>query len=149
MLTNKKNIDSLEAKNINNSNDSNGKEDNFVTELVETEAAIAQTSYNCGSKDCLETSFKKCTPAIGIDEILKPYNQKTQYEIIGMGSKGCKVKTTFEITFFEDWQGKSITCELDNSLPIAEASMFIYQPNGSEDLNCEGELLPELKKYGY
>ncbi len=125
------------------------KDSEFITELIETEATIAQKSYNCGLKGCFETSFRNCTPTIGIDEILKPYSQKTQYEIIGMGQNGCKVKTTFEISFFPDWEGKSITCELDNSLSITEAAGLIYQPNGSDNLNCQGELLPELKKYGY
>lgn len=130
--------------------DASQKQDlEFITELIETEATIAQKSYNCGSKGCFETSFKNCTPTIGIDEILKPYSQKTQYEIVGMGQNGCKVKTTFEISFFPDWEGKSITCELDNSLSITEAAGLIYQPNGSDNLNCQGELLAELKKYGY
>ena len=66
-----------------------------------------------------------------------------------MGDIGCKVKTTFEVSFFPDWEGKSITCELDNSKSMTEAVGLIYQPNGSENLNCQGELLPELKKYGY
>lgn len=127
----------------------NTENSEFITELIESEATIAQKSYNCGSKGCFEMAFKNCTSAIGIDEILKPYSQKTQYEIINMGETGCKVKTTFEVSFFPDWEGKSITCELDNKLSITEAAGLIYQPNGSETLNCQGELLPELKKYGY
>jgi hypothetical protein len=75
----------------------------FITELIESQATTAQKSYNCGSKGCFETAFKNCTSAIGIDEVLKPYSQKTQYEIIEMGETGCKVKTTFEISFFQDW----------------------------------------------
>ena len=129
--------------------DSQNQDSEFITELIESDATIAQKSYNCGSKGCFETSFKDCTSTIGIDEILEPYSQKTQYEIIGKGEKGCKVKTTFEVSFFKDWEGKSITCELDNSLSITEAAGLIYQPNGSSNLNCQGELLPELKKYGY
>lgn len=90
--------------------DSQNQDSEFITELIESDATIAQKSYNCGSKGCFETAFSNCTSAIGIDEILEPYSQKTQYEIVGMGQKGCKVKTTFEVSFFKDWEGKSITC---------------------------------------
>ena len=132
-----------------NADSTQNQNSEFITELIESQATTAQKSYNCGSKGCFETAFSNCNSAIGIDEILEPYSQKTQYKIIGIGNMGCKVKTTFEVSFFPDWEGKSITCELDNSLSITEAAGLIYQPNGSENLNCQGELLPELKKYGY
>ena len=92
------------------------------------------TVTSCQDKDCFESKFRKCELATVQVEVegLSGQDVTYKYEIVGLNGAYCEVESQFVKNPNQDWVGKKMTCQYDNSKKFDAAV---------EDMDrCSGEL---------
>ena len=91
----------------------------------------------CLDETCMNEYFKTCHPASLETE--SPLGN-VFYKITGKSANGCRVTWKYVDHRNENWVGKEITCEFDNSKTFLEAARDNFDALISDKVECTGSL---------
>lgn len=90
----------------------------------------------CSDSGCFEDHFKQCTPA---EYTYVEPESSIKYTIKSPADVGCNTEVTYlKSQYIPDEEGKSMTCEFDNSTDFQTAAKSVF--NFPDDFSCNGDL---------
>ena len=90
----------------------------------------------CSDSGCFEGHFKQCTPA---EYTYVEPESSIKYTIKNPAEVGCNTEVTYlKSQYVPDEEGKSMTCEFDNSTDFQTAAKSVF--NFPDDFSCNGDL---------